>query len=389
MKMRDKTKILFIIPGFSLGGTTSALISMLNCGLTNDYDIDVFTIEKRDYNLQPIATHDIGLNGFTTAYYGDFSKFPTKEKIKYLFVKLLKQIKGGSSRLEEWVTRRTIQKIERKKQYDIVVGFQEGLATRFASQFTCPRKIAWIHCDYANAYGEEVNELDLYNGFEKVVCVSQFTRQGFVGRYPTLADKTVAIHNIFDAQSVITKSMAKIDDARFDTSRLTIISLGRVHDVKRFYLIPEIAAQLKSAGLDFRWYILGSAGIPSELQRLTDAIHNYGMEEKVIYLGGKANPYPFLKAADLMVTLSKSEACPMIFNEAKMLHVPIVSADFGSAFEFIEQGKDGYISSIEKITQRIIEMANQTRVLTFFNNSKSVSDSNRIIFDQIKRAFDR
>lgn len=356
MKMRNKTKILFIIPGLSLGGTTTALISMLNCGLANDYEIDVFTIEKRDYNLQPIATHDIGLNGFTTAYYGDFSRFPTKEKIKYLFVKLLKQIKGGSSRLEEWVTRRTIQKIERKKQYDIVVGFQEGLATRFASQFTCPRKIAWIHCDYANAYGEEVNELDLYNGFEKVVCVSQFTRQGFVGRYPALADKTVAIHNIFDAERVMERSKAPIDDSRYDTSRFTIISLGRVHEVKRFYLIPEIAAQLRSAGLNFRWYILGSAGIPSELQRLTDAIHNYGMEEKVIYLGGKANPYPFLKAADLMVTLSKSEACPMIFNEAKMLHVPIISADFGSAFEFIEDGKTGIISPIADISNAIMRI---------------------------------
>ena len=354
--MRNKTKILFIIPGFSLGGTTTALISMLNCGLANDYDIDVFAIEQRDYNLQPIATHDIGQNGFTTAYYGDFSLFPTKKKIKYLFVKLLKQIKGGSSGLEEWVTRRTIQKIERKKHYDIVVGFQEGLATRFASQFTCPRKIAWIHCDYANAYGEEVNELDLYKGFEKVVCVSQFTRQGFVERYPALADKTVAIHNIFDAQSVIEKSKESIDDPRFDTSRFSIISLGRVHEVKRFYLIPEIAAQLESAGLDFRWYILGSAGIPSELQRLTDAIHNYSMEEKVIYLGGKANPYPFLKAADLMVTLSKSEACPMIFNEAKILHVPIVSADFGSAFEFIEDGKTGIISPIADISNAIMRI---------------------------------
>lgn len=354
--MEGKVQILFVIPGFSLAGTTTALTSMLNCGLTDDYDIDVFTIERRNYNLQPVVSHDICLNDLTTAYYGDFSRFHTKDKLKYLFVKLIKQIHGASSILEEWVIRKTVRKIERKKQYDVVVGFQEGRATRFTSHFSCPRKIAWIHCDYANTYGEDVNELDLYNGFERVVCVSQFTRQGFVSRYPALADKTIAIHNIFDAESVIERAKATIDDSRFDTSHFTIISLGRVHDVKRFYLIPEIAVQLKEAGLDFRWYILGSAGIPSELQRLTDAIQRNGVKEKVIYLGGKPNPYPYLKAADILVSTSKSEACPMILNEAKILHVPIVSADFGSAFEFIENGKTGIITSIEGMPKAIMRI---------------------------------
>ena len=354
--MKNKPNILFIVPYLGLGGTTTALTSLLNCGLSEHFNIDVFSIKRKNYHTKLLVAHDIGLNNLTTAFYGNFSQFQTKEKLKYLFLKLIKQSKRFKPRVEKWVIKRVIQEIEHHNQYDVIVGFQEGLATRFASQFTCPRKIAWLHCDYANAYREEVNELDLYNGFEKVVCVSQFTRQGFVERYPALADKTVAIHNIFDAERVIEKSKATIDDARFDTSRLTIISLGRIHEVKRFYLIPEIAAQLRSAGLDFRWYILGSAGIPSELQRLTDAIHNYGMEEKVIYLGGKANPYPFLKAADLIVTLSKSEACPMIFNEAKILHVPIVSADFGSAFEFIEDGKTGIISPIADISNAIMRI---------------------------------
>jgi glycosyltransferase involved in cell wall biosynthesis len=348
--------ILFIVPGFGLGGTTTALASLLNCGLADVYDIDVFAISRRCYNLQPVVSHDIGLNGLTTAYYGDFSCFHTKDKLKYLFIKLLKQKQGGSFKLEEWIARKSIKKIERKKKYDVVIGFQEGLATRFSSHFSCSRKIAWIHCDYANTYGEEMDELNLYNCFEKVVCVSQFTRQGFVGRYPALAEKTVAIHNIFDAESVIERSKATIDDTRFDTSRFTIISLGRVHGVKRFYLIPEIAVQLKEAGLDFRWYILGSAGIPSELQRLMDAIQRNGMEGNVIYLGGKANPYPYLKAANLLVSISKSEACPMIFNEAKILHVPIVSADFGSAFEFIEDGKTGIISPLSDIPNAIMRI---------------------------------
>lgn len=374
--MKTKTKILFVIPDFKLGGTTSALTSLLNGEFAGNYGIDVFAINRQDCGMQTIISHDIGLNELTTAYYGDFSRFNTKDKLKFFFVKLLKQNKKSFKKLENWITRKTIKKIERHRQYDAVVGFQEGLATRFASQFSCAHKIAWIHCDYANAFGKEVEELDLYDCFEDVVCVSQFTRKGFVERYPSLAGKTVAIHNIFDVQSVVKLSKSTVDDPRFDTSQFTIISLGRVHDVKRFYLIPEIAAQLKKEGFDFRWYILGNADIPYELQRLTDAIQRNGIEEHVIYLGGKSNPYPYLKAANLMVTVSKSEACPMIFNEAKILNVPILSADFGSASEFIEQGKDGYISPIEELPRKLIELANHPDILESVKNPISFIEIN-------------
>ena len=143
--MESKTRVLFVIPSISLGGTTTALKSMLNCGLADDYDIDVFAIKRQDFNLQPIVSYSIGLNGLTTAYYGDFSRFKTTDKLKYLPIKLLKRNPNLIERLENWVTTKTIKKIERRKKYDVVVGFQERLATQFASQFTCPRKIAWIH----------------------------------------------------------------------------------------------------------------------------------------------------------------------------------------------------------------------------------------------------
>lgn len=385
--MNNKTKILFILPGFSLGGTTTALASLLNSGLVEHFDIDVFAITRMNYSLQPVISHDIGLNELTTAYYGSFSQFSIKDKLKYLFVKLLKRNGRLLTKLEYWVINRTVRKIERHKKYDVIVGFQEGLATRFASRFSCPHKIAWIHCDYANTYGEEVNELSLYNHFEKIVCVSQFTCQNYIGRYPALSDKTVAIHNIFDSESVVRRSKDDIDDDRFDISHFTIISLGRVHDVKRFYLIPEIAAQLKDAGLDFRWYILGSSGIPNELKRLTDAIRQHSVENEVIYLGGKSNPYPYLKAANLLVAISKSEACPMIFNEAKILHVPVLSSDFGSAFEFIEQGKDGYISSLENLPQKLLDLANNPDMLASMRNNQVICDNNSTIIGQLTDIF--
>lgn len=384
---KNKTKVLFIVPGLGLGGTTTALAGLLNSKYSEEYNVDVFVISKSNRKVPPISSYEIGLNGLTSAYYSDFSRFQTKDKLKYFFIKVIKQSSRWNSKLEQWIITKTIQKIEQRKKYDFVVGFQEKLATQFASHFSCPRKIAWIHCDYAKAYGPNSGELELYEQFTKVVCVSKFTREGFIQLYPSLSEKTIAIHNLFDAERVINNSNATIDDSRFDTSQFTIISLGRISDVKRFYLIPEMVAQIQKEGLRFKWFILGNDNEPKEVKRLNDAIKQYGVEKEVLYLGGKANPYPYLKASDLMVTLSKSEACPMIFNEAKILHIPVLSADFGSAFEFIEQDRDGYILSIEKIPQKLHELINNPALLNSISKERAFQDTNKAILNQLKELF--
>ena len=362
-------------------------MSLLNSSLADKYEIDVFTIWKSDYNPKLLASYDIGLNGLSTAFHGDFSTFGVFDKLTLFPIKLLKQIKPLVSELEKWVEKKTIKRIERRKRYDMVVGFQEHITTRFTSGFNCPNKIAWIHCDYANHYGKDVDELSLYSLFSKIVCVSEFTKTGFIERYPSLSEKTFAIHNVFDSNGVITKSKDSIDDNRFDNSLFTIVSLGRVSDVKRFYLIPKISAKLKESNLAFRWYIIGSSDNELELKRVSNAIQEFGVEKEVVLLGSKPNPYPYLNAADLMVTVSRSEACPMIFNEAKLLHVPILSSDFGSAFEFVEQGKDGYITSIEEMSVKLIELINHPETLTHIKNNNLFNDSNARILEQLENLF--
>ena len=349
-------KMLFVIPSMSMGGTTMSLLSLLNSCIAKNNEIDVFAITKGDLASPFLLKYIIGYNGQSTAYYGCFGNLSFFEKIKYFPIKVLKRLPIGNKWLENRVVRQTIRRIEKQKQYDAVVGFQEGLATRFTSHFSCNNKVAWIHCDYAYAYDESIQEIEIYNKYTSVVCVSDFTRQGFVKRYPSLEDKTIAIRNIFDVESILQKSKEAIDDARFDNSQFTILSVGRVCDVKRFDLIPEMANQLRKQGLKFRWYVIGNA-IPSELAKLTDAIKRYNVDKEVVYLGGKPNPYPYFKRSNLLVSLSKSEACPMIFNEAKILQLPIISADFGSAFEFIMPGEDGFITTIEQMPQRILEIA--------------------------------
>lgn len=382
-----KISILFVIPGYSLGGTTTSLASLLNSEFSSKYDVEVFAINRRSYSHPDIIQYDIGLNGLTTAFNTDFSTFSKKERLKYLPIKLLKQLKPLSNSLKNWIIARTVKQIEDRNHYDYVVAFQEENTTKFTSRFTNANKIAWIHCDYDKSFGIDVNELGLYNQYKNIVCVSDYTRKSFLGRYPSLDEKTVAIHNLFDGDLVLEKSKGAIDDSRFDNYYFTIVSLGRVSEVKRFYLIPEMAAKLRDMNVAFRWYIIGGRNNNRDFQRVIDAISQYGVENEVIYLGSKSNPYPYLKTADLLVSTSMSEACPMVFNEAKLLHVPILSSDFGSAFEFIEEGKDGYITSIEDMPTKLAELVQNREKLKLNKSANSYRDTNNSILKQLYSLF--
>lgn len=377
-----KVKILFVVPELSIGGTISSLTSILNSDFSQKYEVEVFAINKRGIDSSIIQQFEIGLNKFISSYYSDYSTLSFFERLKSLPLKLLKRLPAISKHIEEYVIQRTIRIIERRKRYDFVVAFQEGNATKFTSHFTSPHKIAWIHCDYANSYGISIDELELYERFFRIVCVSNYTRDGFIEKYPPLKRRTITIHNLFDSESVIKKSEETVEDTRFDTSQFTIISLGRISEVKRFYLVPVIASKIKEKALNFRWYILGGCANTADLIRVKKAIKDNKVENEVIYLGGKYNPYPYLKAADLLVTVSQSEACPMIFNEARILNVPVLSSDFGSANEFIHDKTDGVISSIDEMHIIISEMISSPEKMNNIRKPASL-DSNREILNKL------
>jgi glycosyltransferase involved in cell wall biosynthesis len=58
----------------------------------------------------------------------------------------------------------------------------------------------------------------------------------------------------------------------------------------------------------------------------------------------------------LLVCLSSSEACPRVINEAKILSTPTVSTNFDTIYEYLEDGKNGIISSLETIQNSIVDI---------------------------------
>lgn len=352
--------LLFITPSRSIGGTNSSLSSVISF-LKDKCDIKVLVISSSGEGKYSFDDMVIS-NALLDSYHTDYSKLKSSIKFLAFFIKILKRILFVLSISgEKIINRLAVKSIEKEYSFDIVIGFSEGVSMRLASQFNVLDKVTWIHCDYDRAVPERINELPYYEKFRDIVCVSKYTKQKFIDRYPSLASRTTYIYNLLDIERITSLSEAPIDDKTFRNDLFTIVSMGRMDPVKGFSLIPEIASELKQRKCHFRWYILGGPE-NKEFNKVKSEIQRLDVADVVFLLGTKSNPYPYLNASNLYVSTSYSEACPMVFLEAKTLGIPIVSSDFGSAREFVcEQGfvlsVDNFPTLLEEIIKKRIDIA--------------------------------
>lgn len=382
-------RILFIIPALNHGGTNRSLLNIISCLNEEEYSIDIYAMNhegpyKQIFDSSRILSRDIRLSAIFESYKYIKSQ-AWGERLKKLVLKSiyrsLRTVFGKKAK--QWVMIWTAKRISRMN-YDTIIAMQEGLATHFVSYIE-GYKVAWIHCDYDKHFATAMEDEErIYARFDQIICVSQYTRQVFVDHYPSLADKCHAVHNMLHSETIINMANDTSGfDVRFNPGQFCIVSIGRLSPVKQFDIIPSLAARLRADGCQFHWYIIGEG---EEKAHIVEMIQKHQMSDIVVLLGEKDNPYPYIKAADMLVCTSASEACPLVINEARILHVPVVSTDFGSASEFVEEGYNGLIASRENIQDAITDMIrNQAAYQKIKSNISSFTYSNDRIIDDICR----
>ena len=339
-------KLLFVIPEYSHGGTNKSLENLLGLIDKSKYNISICCLyeDGGEYYKRLFAPYVIKKSRL---YYWLHDNVVTR-KVMGLYNKVTRRDNFG------WLYSREVRYIQKRGNYDIAVAYQEGTATMFVSQFQNVKKIAWIHCDYG-AWSEGVrrkgDEIS-YRNINNIVCVSESARKSFITLFPEYQDKSYAIYNLLSVQDI--KRLANVNDNK-ESSVFSIVSIGRLNIVKQFEMIPMIANTIKmTTKTPFRWYIIGS-GL-SEVAIMSE-IKKYGVEDVVMLLGAKDNPYPYMRNADIAVCTSSSESFSYVIAEAKILHTPVLSNDFPVAYEVVDE-QTGWIANINdmpKLLARIID----------------------------------
>ena len=227
---------------------------------------------------------------------------------------------------------------EQKKKYDVAISFMwpHDYAEK---KVTADKKIAWIHTDYTVAKMDFAKDEKTWSKFDRIAAVSDEAGNAFAKVYPSLSDKLVTIENILSPEFVRTQA-AKGTAEGFDTDTPAILSVGRFTHQKAFELAAESCRIMKEKGCEFKWYLIGF-GPDEELIR--SKIKENNVEDTMIILGKKTNPYPYIAECDIYAQPSRYEGKAVTVREAQMLGKPVLLTDFETARGHVEDGIDGVI----------------------------------------------
>lgn len=237
-----------------------------------------------------------------------------------------------------------------KHHYDCVIGFRPGICSDLAAySVQTDRKTTWWHhgefsVDRA-AYG------DMCGKMNAVAVVSQSCKAMLQEKLPELESKLVCIPNMLDATAIGQKA----ENSPYTDDMLHIVSVGRLAPEKHFENIIPVAKTLRDMSTDFVWHIVGDG---SEHARLESLIAENDLKDHVILEGSKANPYSYMKYADLFVHPSYIESQGLTVLEAMALGVPCVVTKSLGPCEFIEDGVNGLLTeqSPESLTERVLSI---------------------------------
>ncbi len=349
--------ILFVITSFRHGGTNKSLENLLSLLDTEKYQVDVFAMEHYGpyESMLPNCTI-LPKDKWLHALIAQFRDTKGITKLSSITLKVLRKLMTSlGMNLSEYLYKNAIHSISKNKSYDTVIAFSEGAPTAFAQHFKAPNKIAWIHCDYESymLLNNHPDETTMYQAYQSIVCVSDFTKDRFCKIIPSLSCKACAIHNVINVSEVKHLSEKIINEKYYNEDVFNIVSVGRINIIKRFDEIPQIARTLLDKGYKFNWILIGPEGEPHEQKCLLENIKKYRVQDTFIWIGEKDNPYPYIKNSDLLVNISISEACPYVINEAKVLHIPVICTNFGSAVEFVDHDVNGLIAPLVNIVDAI------------------------------------
>ena len=112
---------------------------------------------------------------------------------------------------------------------------------------------------------------------------------------------------------------------------------------------------------------------------LKQLVHDLHLQEQVVFLGRKQNPFPYYKNALFTVLTSKNEGFPMVLIESLATGTPVVSYDCDSGpNEIIQNRENGLLvenQHPQKMTDALNEMVENEKFYLHCkaNSKQSVS----------------
>lgn len=269
----------------------------------------------------------------------------------------------------DYPMRRQLLKAVGDMRFDVAISFLEGMPLKMHVMITevADRNYSWVHCDldkdrYEVGQFRKGEELRAYNKMDGVVCVAADTAKAFIRRFPDCTSEVKVIYNPIDVDKVVRLSGCEVIRLSED-KYFTIAVCGRLTAPKKLDRVIRLARRIKDERLPIMIQFIGDGDHREELGVRSEKL---GVTDVVEFLGFQRNPFPYVKAADMLLSTSGYEGFSLAICEAMALGVPVVATKTAGPMEILDNDKYGLLcehddESIYQAVKRIYEDAELRR----------------------------
>lgn len=374
-----------------IGGVQKALVNLLK-EIASEYEVTLLLFYKggellRDVpeNVRVITACRV-LRGWGA----------TREDAGGLRLQLSRAFSAAITRAagRKWICRILFPFQKKLRGYDVAISYLHsgndhvfyGGCNEFVLRCTeAEKKISFLHCDYEKMHAGSRYNASIYQKFDAIAACSAGCKDAFSAVFPELKQKVQVVHNCHDYER-LHHDAAQAPAALSKTS-VNVVTLSRFGREKGVLRGIQAVADVQRAGKRLRYFIIGN-GV--EYPKAAAMVKQLGLETSVTLLGEMLNPYGYLKAADVLLIPSFSEAAPMVIGEAASLGTPVLSTRTSSAEEMIvcsgygwvcDNTQVGITEGLERLlaNPEILESHRESLEKMEFTNSEAITEFRHLI----------
>lgn len=375
-------RILIVNNNMHIGGAQKALVNLL-WNIRDRYDVTLLLFSKEGECYKDIPP-EITVMTVKSAYrYLGLTRDDThsmRDKLGRGFFAAITRIFGRKYAIALMgIGQRKLQGFDAAISYLHNAGdklFYGGCNDFILKHVRAKKKITFLHCDYIHSGACTPDNNRMYARFDAIAACGPGSADSFVHENPSLQEKVQIVTNCHRFDQI--RELANLAPVSMDKDKLNVVTVARLSKEKSVERAVRAISRLGEDRKKVHYYIIGS-GIQRNL--IQQIITEKGLADCVTLCGTQSNPYGYIRAADLLLISSYSEASPLVIGEAACLGTPILSTETSSARKMIEmQGygwvcdnsEDAMLESLRMLLadRRILdEVQNKLRTASFNNDA--------------------
>lgn len=218
-----------------------------------------------------------------------------------------------------------------------------------------------------------------YRFFDKVVCISEAIKIDLLEKCNYKFPENIqVIYNPHDINNI--EELAKSNlESDFEVGLFkykVILFLGRLSVQKAPWHLLKAFSLIENRDNSIKLVFIGD-GDQNVTKHLSQLVTKLGLQNNVVFLGRKTNPYPYLKKSTLLALTSNYEGTPNVIVEAISLVIPIVTSNCTDGIRELMSYKEFEFRDDFFITESGIITPN------FYKGNLSISEDSDITSEEI------